>query len=493
MHAGKLVSFFGFVTAATASLATAAPPDAPRRGMAPQIIVGPNVEPANVLGPELPAALFTCQLGTAPPGSQVCYDPFQIRTAYGIDKLISAGYSGAGQTIVIIDAYQSATLPNDLDTFSANYGLPLVGSGFFTQIAPDGLGSSDTDWAGEISLDVEWAHAIAPRAKITLVLAKTSSQTDVVSALKYAVDNHLGDVISMSFGANESCVGPAAVSAYHDVFVAATQKGITLIASSADWGAAQLSCDGITSWVKAVSFPASDPLVTSVGGTELHAANYCLLTSGCDPATQPAAGTYESEIVWNESLPRFSGDPSRGSSGGGFSVLFQEPPYQEGTLPGGSGRGLPDVAYSAAVYDGVLVSLAGHWTVFGGTSAGAPQLAAITAIANQRAGRPLGFLNAALYQIGMVKRAYPASFHDVQSGNNSVVELGSIDNTSVSISGFTAGTGWDATTGTGSPVDGGLVNYLTKYVSPGDGDAAIATSTPKPHAQPPVPGQMKPH
>jgi subtilase family serine protease len=491
MHAGKLLSFFGFVTAATASLATAAPPDAPRRGMAPQIIVGPNVEPANVLGPELPVTLFTCQLGTAPPGFGVCYDPLQIRTAYGIDKLISAGYSGAGQTIVIIDAYQSATLPNDLDTFSANYGLPLVGSGFFTQIAPDGLGSSGTDWAGEISLDVEWAHAIAPGAKITLVLAKTAYDTDIVSALKYAVDNHLGDVISMSFGENESCVDPAAVSAYHDVFVAATQKGITLIASSGDQGAAQPNCDG-TSWVKAVSHPASDPLVTSVGGTELHAANYCLLTSGCDPATHPAAGTYESEIVWNEEKLGSDGT-SNGSSGGGFSVLFQEPPYQEGTLPGGSGRGLPDVAYSAAVYAGVVVRSAGFWTRFGGTSAGAPQLAAITAIANQRAGRPLGFLNAALYQIGMVKRAYPASFHDVQSGNNSVVELGFIDNTSVSISGFTAGTGWDATTGTGSPVDGGLVNYLTRYVSPGDGDAAIATSTPKPHAQPPVPGQMKPH
>lgn len=110
------------------------------------------------------------------------------------------------------------------------------------------------------------------------MLAKTNQDTDILSAIKYAVDNNLGDVISMSFGEAETCVGapgPDLISAYHDVFVSATQKGITLFASSGDQGAAQPTCDG-NSWMLSASNPASDPLVTGVGGTELHAADYCL-------------------------------------------------------------------------------------------------------------------------------------------------------------------------------------------------------------------------
>jgi subtilase family serine protease len=215
-------------------------------------------------------------------------------------------------------------LPTDLDTFSQNYGLPLLNSGFFSQVAPHGLsqfdfGSEDEiGWAEEITLDVEWAHAIAPGAKIVLVLAKSDNDPDILSALRFAVDNDLGDVISMSFGENESCVDPVILSANHDIFAAATRKHITLFASSGDAGAAQPTCDG-SSWVKAVSQPASDPLVAGVGGTELHAANYCLSDLGCDPTTSPTPGTYEREIVWNE--------PDFGATGGGFSVVFDQPEY----------------------------------------------------------------------------------------------------------------------------------------------------------------------
>ena len=202
-----------------------------------------------------------------------------------------------------------------------------------------------TGWAEEISLDVEWAHAIAPGANIVLVLAKTNNDTDILSALKYAVDNNLGDVISMSFGENESCVDPDLLSGYHAVFAAATQKNITLFASSADQGAALPTCDG-NSWVKAASQPASDPLVTGVGGTELHAADFCLPALGCDPATHPLPGTYLSEIVWNEGPPFGDFQPFFGSTdatGGGFSVVFDEPPYQKGTdgLHGGHQRASP--------------------------------------------------------------------------------------------------------------------------------------------------------
>jgi subtilase family serine protease len=424
--------------------------------------------------------LFGCQVGLS---VGACYDPYQMRHAYQTDSLIAAGYDGTGHTIVIVDAYQNPNLVSQVAHFDAFYGLPAIS---LTQYAPDGLtpfvpgDPNMTGWAEEISLDVEYAHGIAPGANIVLVLAKSNSDADIVSALKYAVDHNLGDVISMSFGENESCVDPDILAGYHKVFAAATKKHITLFASSADQGAALNTCDG-NSWVKAVSSPASDPLVTGVGGTELRAANYCLTVLGCNPSTHPLPGTYQSEIVWNEGLPfgDFGNVFGFGtlSTGGGFSVLFDEPKYQQDAIDGGEeeghgGRGVPDVAYSAAVLHGVLVYLnipgvpPGFYR-FGGTSAGAPQWAAITAIANQKARARLGFLNWAIYRIGKVNKAYHASFHDITSGTNSSLQFDSSNNP-VTIIGFDAGIGWDATTGTGSPIAPSLVDYLIRYVSPDD-------------------------
>ena len=467
----------------------------PHRAMSPFVVIGPEATPAEtpagVAGPQY--GLFTCQvIGLSP--STTCYDPYQMRHAYQTDLLINAGYDGSGQTIVIVDAFQSPHLVAELAAFDSFYGLPAIS---LTQIAPDGLtpfvigDPNMTGWAEEISLDVEWAHAIAPGAHIVLVLAKSNSDADIVSALKYAVDHNLGDVISMSFGENESCVDPDILSAYHDVFAAATQKNITLFASSGDDGAAQMTCDG-TSWVKAASSPASDPLVAGVGGTELHAARYCLASRGCDPSANPLPGTWQGEIAWNELLGGTSA-----STGGGFSVLFDEPPYQKGTIHGGKQRGVPDVAYNAAVLHGVLTYLdipgvpVGFY-LFGGTSAGSPQWAAITTIANQKAAKRLGFLNSATYKIGTDDTAYPASFHDITSGNNSVVEADA-NNHLVAVTGFAAGIGWDATTGFGTPISTSLVDYLIATVSSGDGTAAIATTKPKPHPKPIVPGRMGPH
>ncbi len=454
--------------------------------------------PTGVVAPQY--GLFSCQVGLS---TGACYDPYQMRRAYQIDTLINAGYDGTGHTIVIVDAFQNPNLTNQVAFFNAFYSLPAIS---LTQYAPDGLtpfvvgDPNMTGWAEEISLDVEWAHAIAPGARIVLVLAKSNQDADILSALKYAVDNNLGDVISMSFGENESCVDPDILSGYHDVFAAATQKNITLFASSADQGAALQTCDG-NSWVKAVSSPASDPLVTGVGGTELRAAGYCLTSLGCNPNTNPPFGTWQSEIVWNEGLPfgDFGNVFGFGtlSTGGGFSVLFDEPPYQQGTIHGGKQRAVPDVAYNGAVLHGVLTYLAipgiptGFYR-FGGTSAGSPQWAAIAAIANQKAGARLGFLNSAIYQIGKVNKAYAASFHDITDGTNSAVEFDSL-NHPVTVIGFDAGIGWDATTGTGSPISSNLVDDLIKYVAPGDGTSVIATTKPKPHPKPIVPGSMDPH
>lgn len=448
----------------------------------PFLKVGPQAIPAAATGPNY--SLFTCQIVGLSPGV-TCYDPYQMRHAYNIDTLISAGLDGSGKTIVIVDAFQDPYLVGDLNDFNSFYSLPSLNGlggppdsslGTFTQVAPDGLGPFDIGWAEEITLDVEWAHAIAPGANITLVLAKSNSDVDILSATKYAVDNDLGDVISQSFGENESCMDPALLAEQHQVFADATMKGITIFASSGDSGAAQSNCDG-TAAVQAVSSPASDPLVTAVGGTELDAARYCLTPLGCDPATSPVPGAHLGEVAWNEFALGI------GATGGGFSVVFDEPSYQKGTIHGGKQRGVPDVSYNAAVEHGVLVRLFGSWYLFGGTSAGTPQWAAILGIADQKAGYDLGFINKALYHIGQAKSHYSASFFDVTSGNNSAP----------GVQGFNAGTGWDPTTGLGSPSTDQLVDYLIQFTSAGDGVAAIAGSKPHAHGKPSAPGHMKPH
>jgi subtilase family serine protease len=467
------------------SLAPAAG-DAASAGSAasPFLEVGPRAIPAAVAGPSY--GLFNCQVGLAP---WVCYDPYQMRHAYGVDNLISAGLTGKGRTIVIVDAFQSPNIVEQLNTYDSFYGLPSLNGlrgvpnralGTFTQVAPDGLTpfvQTDYDmlgWAEEISLDVQWAHAIAPGANIVLDLAKSDQDADILSATKYAVDHNLGDVISQSFGENESCVDPTILAQEHQVFAQATLKHITLFASSGDEGAAQLNCDG-TSYVKAASSPASDPLVTAVGGTELHAAGYCLASLRCNPTRNPAPGTYQGEVAWNE--PGYAA-----ATGGGFSVLYRAPSFQGLATRGGKQRGVPDVAYSAAVDYGALTYLdipgipAGMYT-FGGTSVGSPQWAAIAAIADQKAGRDLGFINAGLYLYGVSPSLYQTLFHDVTSGNNSVVEQDANSN-NVAVQGFSAGPGWDATTGLGSPRADQLVPFLANFTSWSDGNQAIQNSEP---------------
>jgi subtilase family serine protease len=170
--------------------------------------------------------------------------------------------------------------------------------------------------------------------------------------------------------------------------------------------------------------------------------------------------------VWNE--------PGIGAGGGGFSLLYSEPSYQEGTIHGGHQLGVPDVAYNAAVEHGVLTFLdipglpAGFY-LFGGTSAGSPQWSAITAIADQKNGADLGFINKALYHIGQAPPHDALSYHDITVGNNSFA----------GVPGFSAAPGWDAATGLGSPQAPGLVDLLIQLVSPGDAQSAIAQSAGK--------------
>lgn len=404
------------------------------------IRISPKVQDA---GKPDATSTFPCQ---NPKYTIHCYGPKQIRAAYGIQSLLDQGINGSGSTIVIVDAFQSPTIRQDLKTFNQAFGL---NSSKLNIIAPDGLtpfnpkDPNQVGWAEEISLDVEWAHAVAPNATIDLVLAKSNQDVDILSVTKYAVDHNLGDVISQSFGENESCADPALLAQEHMVFQEATNKHITLLASSGDQGAAQPTCDG-TSWTLAVSSPASDPLVTGVGGTQLFA--------------NQKTGSYISEIAWNE--PQF-----QAASGGGFSVLYKRPSYQNGVVQGNR-RGVPDVAYNAAVNGGVLVAVSvippgaegGPFHIFGGTSAGSPQWAGIVALADQSAGQRLGFLNPSIYAIG-ASSSYSSEFHDITFGNNTI-QLPDAKGNTVTIIGYSTHKGWDPVTGWGTPIASNLVPKL---------------------------------
>lgn len=402
--------------------------------MTPAIGAHPQYKVAGQVSANPAATTFPCQ--TTTPAQ--CYGPTQIRAAYGVDKLGNAGVNGAGRTIVIIDAFQSPTITSDLALFDKVFG---VSAPKLNIIAPDGLtpfnqgDAVQVGWAGEITLDVEWAHSIAPAATIDLVLAKSSSDADIFSAQKFVVDHNLGDTLTQSFGEAEQCQNPTINAATHQLYKKAAEEGMTVFASSADQGAALPTCDG-TSFFKAVSTPASDPFVTGVGGTILDA--------------NGLTGAYNSEVVWNE--PTF-----QAAGGGGFSTLFKKPEFQRGAVHSAM-RGVPDISYNAAIVGGVLAV----WSTsglganlvfqFGGTSAGSPQWAGLAALADQVGHHRVGDINPALYELA--RTPFSGSlFHDITVGDNTF-------HGPVTIQGFPATKGWDAASGLGTPKADKLVPVL---------------------------------
>lgn len=390
---------------------------------------------------------FTCEVAPFDGSAGLpCYGPDAIRKAYGLDSVIASGIDGTGQTIVIIDAYGSPTLENDVQVFSARFGLPPAN---ITQIHMPGSTPFDlTDnnqvgWAGESSLDTQWAHAIAPGAKIILVAAATNNDDDLLAAQNFAIDNKLGFIISESFGESElalqqlGAAGQAIFDANEKSYKTAGDHQITVLVSAGDDGAAGVDLNGNLVPVPVANYPASSPNVTTIGGTNLFFGSATNATPN---------GTYQGEQVWNDGF---------GAGGGGISLQFNLPDYQEGTkhlIPTSTGRGYPDVAYNAGVFGGVIVRLGffGGFFIFGGTSAGAPQWAGITALINQGSKHPAGFLNKALYKLGK-QGTLQGVTHDVTFGDNSFA----------GITGFPALVGWDYSTGWGTP-NTGMVNALTK-------------------------------
>jgi subtilase family serine protease len=357
-----------------------------------------------------------------------CYSPGQIRQAYQLTGLLDRGITGAGQTIVIVDSFGSPTIRQDLRTFDTAYGLP----------APPGLAviqpagpvpayrptSNRVGWAGETNLDVEYAHAVAPGAKIVLVETPTSENEgttgfpQIVTAEEYVIGHQLGQVISQSFSATEQTF-PSRASLLHlrAAYLDAARHGVTVLAAAGDSGAADLRFDQVSYYLQPVtSWPDSDPLVTGVGGTQLQ----------LDAAGHRTAP----DRVWNDTYNAaanmfISGDrgPNPLAGGGGKSVMFSRPRYQDSVRAAvGGQRGVPDISMSAACNGSVVEyqSFGGQprgWYPTCGTSESTPLFAGIVALADQLAGHPLGLINPRLYQLAA---QHAPGIVDVVRGSNTV-------------------------------------------------------------------------
>jgi subtilase family serine protease len=287
----------------------------------------------------------------------------------------------------------------------------------------------------------------------------------MMAAEKYVVEHHLADVISQSFGSAEEAFGSTrSLENLRDAFKAAQANDVTVLASSGDTGPVNdrkspVGHGGSTIPGQTVGWPASDPLVTAVGGTALCTDPTNTTTRVADNVDPPAAcqAVQAPEIVWDE--------PNRGiATGGGFSHVFARPDYQD-TLPAGSTpipasqRGVPDIAANASPRTGVLIYVtlppndtsglqcptgpcSTGWYVIGGTSASTPEWAGMVSIADQIAGHRLGFINPALYALASSSGYYPGGFFDITIGDNHVSD---------DVAGFPATTGWDPSTGLGTP------------------------------------------
>jgi subtilase family serine protease len=394
------------------------------------------------------------QTGTTPPTDAQCrqqygfpcYSPQEMRKAYGVTDLINKGYDGTGQTIVIIDSYGSPTIKADLKTFDAGYGIPDPPS--FKILAPlgtkpfDPSNSTMVGWADETSLDVEWAHSMAPGANIILMTSPVA-ETQGIQGMdqflfleQYALTHKLGRIISQSWATTENTLfGPGGIQIlrqFNAFYKSAALANVTVFSSTGDSGVANTNVNGKQYPFPTVNFPASDPWVTAVGGTSLTADTH---------------GNYQSEQGWSD-------------SGGGVSQYYKEPSYQQANLPASDQKilngyhGIPDVAFNAdpstpvLIYASFVPGQAGYYFI-GGTSEGSPAWAGMTADGNvlavQTLGHTLGYINPAVYAIGN-SDGYSSAFHDVTVGNNSQGGL----------TGYSCTTGWDPVTGQGSPIASSL-------------------------------------
>ena len=358
-----------------------------------------------------------------------------MRQAYGISQVTfgSIAGDGTGQTIAIIDAYNAPSITSDLAAFGTQFGLPaaslkVVNESGGTSLPANAPGAGDS-WAVETSLDVEWAHSVAPGANILLVEANSASDRNLFAAVDTARKAAGVSAVSMSWGEDEY----SGQSFYDQYFATpANHNGVTFIASAGDSGA--YSPDTRT---LSVEYPAVSPDVLGIGGTTLN-------TSG---------GNWSSETVWGNG----TSSGTSGGGGGGISVVVSQPAYQKGVVTQSTThRTVPDVSFDAnpntgvPVYDSYDIG-GGHWVQVGGTSLAAPMWAGVIAIVNQ--GRVLSGQTTLDGPTQTLPKIYalPASdFHDITSGSN----------------GYSAAAGYDLATGRGTPIVNKLVPDLVGVTTP---------------------------
>lgn len=380
--------------------------------------------------------------GAANPG--VGYTPAQIQAAYGLGPLLRAGIDGKGQSIVIVDSFGSPTIRHDLGVFDRTFRLPAPPS--LLIIHPAGRipvynpgNRYMVNWAGETTLDVEWAHVMAPAARIVLVETPvsenegTSGFPQIVTAEKYVIGHRLGGVISQSFTATEQTFPSwRALRALRGAYVEAARRryDVTVLGASGDQGATDFRLDGSLLYTFPVtSWPASDPLVTAVGGLELQLDSH---------GRRVAA-----DRVWN--------DGGASAGGGGKSIFFGRPRFQNVvSAVVGRHRGVPDISMSAACDEPVATyqSFPGSppgWLGVCGTSEATPLFAGVIALADQVAGHPLGPINGYLYRLAAEKAA---GIVDIVRGTNTVT-FGQNGKT-YTVRGWAAVRGYDLSSGVGT-------------------------------------------
>ncbi len=326
---------------------------------------------------------------------------------------------GSGETIGILELGGGFTT-TDIQQYFQNQSItpPTV-----VAVSVDGGTNSPTNPNGadsEVMLDIEVAASVAPAAEIAVYFTPNTDQgfLDALTTAIHDATNH-PSVISISWGGPESSWTQQAMTAFDDACQSAAALGITITVASGDNG----STDGVSDGANHVDFPASSPHVLACGGTKIT-------VSGT---------TLTNEVVWNDEAQ------SGGATGGGVSAVFALPTWQQNAnvsaaTNGGSGRGVPDVAGDAAPATGYSIEVDGQTEVVGGTSAVAPLWAGLVALLNRKLGKPVGFLNPQIYPL-----LGSAAFRDITQGNNGA---------------FSAGVGWDACTGLGSPVGNSLLEKL---------------------------------
>jgi subtilase family serine protease len=385
-----------------------------------------------------------------------CYLPAQLQQAYNLPQLYRQGITGRGQTIIIVDSFGSPTVQRDLARFDKATGLPAPPSLKVIQPAgtvPPYKPDADREgWAGETDLDVEYAHTIAPDANILLVETPTSENEgttgfpQIVAAEKYVISHHLGGVISQSFSATEQTFpSPQKLLDLRGAYIDAARNGVTVLAASGDSGAADVKFNEVTYYLHPVtSWPDSDPLVTGVGGIRLH------LSAAGDNTEPPTVWNDSYNVATNEFVNGNAG-PNPLAGGGGKSVIFTRPSYQNGVRDiVGDRRGVPDISMSAACNGGadMYQSFAGQpagWYPTCGTSEATPEFAGIVALADQVAGHPLGVINPYLYQLSA---RHAPGIVDVVAGDNTVSfrQGGKLH----TVRGFRARPGYDLASGVGT-------------------------------------------